>query len=157
MKMCESVRDIPSELNGSQKERAAEANRTYCKVCEESGMQTCSWRSLDAWQEFVDGKIGQYQLQEKARNDLRHLGGLSATVEVEIITDESLRKNRAKLANRMYRKVCEEAGLGSCFFANFGTWSDYVQGRIGESEFIEGAKLEAQKLIEAAKAEKPKG
>lgn len=60
--------------------------------------------------------------------------------------EESSRRKRARLANKIYRKVCVDSGLNQCFFMNFATWSDYVGGRISESEFIEKAVVEVEKM-----------
>lgn len=53
--------------------------------------------------------------------------------------EERIRKDRAKRANRIYRQACENVGVRYCFFSNFGDWSDYVSGRMSESEFEEHA------------------
>jgi hypothetical protein len=61
-------------------------------------------------------------------------------------------RKRARLANKIYKRVCRDMRLTQCFFSNFSAWSDYVKGRIGEDEFYELAKAEAEKMEAQAKA-----
>ncbi|MCE5333889.1 MAG: hypothetical protein LLG06_04810 [Desulfobacteraceae bacterium] len=58
--------------------------------------------------------------------------------------EDRIRKDRAKRANQIYRQVCENVGVKSCFFSNFSEWSDYMDGRMSESEFEEHAVLRAR-------------
>ena len=55
-------------------------------------------------------------------------------------------RERAKKANRIYRKVCEDLKMDACFFSNFGEWSDYVQGKTSDAEFHGHATLRAQQM-----------
>ena len=140
-------------LSGVQKERAIQANEVYKKLCEEMGMRVCSWRSFEAWQEFVDEKIGESQLTERARNELDQFSktfGKYLVVEREDpkpVEEETEKKERAKQANKIYKSVCNDTGLTACFFNNFSTWSEYVKGNIDESEFYEKAKEEVEKML----------
>jgi hypothetical protein len=106
----------------------------------------------------VDGKIDDDQLTERAREELKDIveifGKYIAVEEKPPVpsTQQSLQEERAKLANKIYRKVCMDSGLNNCFFKNFATWSDYIHGRISEAEFLEQARLEVQKM-----ADQPQG
>ncbi|MFP5213665.1 MAG: hypothetical protein ACLGPL_09820 [Acidobacteriota bacterium] len=60
---------------------------------------------------------------------------------------DSDERSRAKVANRIYRKACDEAGVKQqCFFKNFGLWSDFVKGRISESEFSDRTRSVAEQM-----------
>jgi hypothetical protein len=46
------------------------------------------------------------------------------------------------------RGVVQKAtGLTFCFFNSFTVWSDYVQGKMNEKDFLEKAKLEVEKMV----------
>lgn len=66
--------------------------------------------------------------------------------------EDTHRRERARLANKLYRKACLDFGLDKCFFTNFATWSDYVGGRMSESEFMEKALDEAERMKSAEAA-----
>ena len=66
-------------------------------------------------------------------------------------TDKEMKEDpssleRARKADQIYRKACAESGVMHCFFQKFGTWSDYVQGRIDEDELRHKASLEIGKI-----------
>ena len=141
------------EMTGAQRERAAEADVIYRKVCDDLGMKVCSWQSFAAWQEYLDEKISETDLQQRARDELQEF---SKTFGKYLVVDKSEReyeqreaeqKERAKRANKIYKKVCDETGLTACFFREFSTWSEYVEGNIDESEFYEKAKNEMKKML----------
>jgi len=140
-------------LSDSQKERAIRANGVYEKICEEMGMRVCAWQSFSAWQEFVDEKIGESRLKERARDDLAQFSktfGKYLIVEKEDPKQderETKTKERAKQANKIYKAVCDATGLSTCFFSNFSTWREYVEGHMDESEFHEKAKEEVKKML----------
>jgi hypothetical protein len=69
------------------------------------------------------------------------------------LSRETIAKDRARLANRIYRRVCEEAGMELCFFNDFIPWSDYVKGAINESELYEKAREEIMKIVEVKRLE----
>ena len=60
--------------------------------------------------------------------------------------EEKLRRERAKKANRIYRKVCEDLNMDACFFSNFGEWSDYVEGKMSDAEFHGYTTSQAQQM-----------
>ena len=138
-------------MTEEEEERTEQAQKVYCDACEESGLKVSSWQNFDAWQEFVDGKVDETVLTEKAQTELEEFAksfGKFLVIEKEDPThsDDTERKERAKRANKIYRRLCEAAGLTLCFFNSFSTWSDFVEGRITESEFLEQAKLEIDKM-----------
>ena len=141
------------ELGGVGKTRAAEADQIYKKVCNELGMRVCSWQSFAAWQEYLDEKIGESQLAEKAKDELQQF---SKTFGKYLVVDkaeqkyeeqETEKRERAKRANKIYKKVCDESGVTACFFRDFSAWSEYVKGSLDESEFYEKAKKEVEKML----------
>jgi hypothetical protein len=42
--------------------------------------------------------------------------------------------------------VCSEAGVKVCFFHDFNSWHDYIEGKIDEVEFYDRAKVEIDKM-----------
>jgi len=141
------------ELTGALKERAAIADVIYRKVCDDLGMRVCSWQSFAAWQEYLDEKISETDLVEKAKDELQQF---SRTFGKYLVVDktaqkyeekEADKKERAKRANKIYKKVCDDTGLTACFFRDFSTWSKYVKGEIDETEFYEQAKNEVEKML----------
>lgn len=139
-------------LPPSQKERAIHAKKTYCKACEEHGVKACSWDSFSGYQDYVSGRIGENELSDRASEELKNFTqtfGKYTVVEKEEPVDrspETKTRERARVANKVYKKVCSESGLNSCFFSGFGAWSDYVQGRIDEAEFSEKARVEVEQM-----------
>jgi hypothetical protein len=153
--MESSSQDDRSEektMTEEEKERAEQADQVYCEACEEKGIKVSSWKNFDAWNEFVDGAVSETVLEDKAEVELAEFAkrfGKFLVIEKEDPTrsDDAEKKERVKRANRIYRKLCEAAGLTFCFFNKFATWSDYVEGKISESEFLEEAKFEVEKMV----------
>ena len=143
-------------MTKEQQERSERAHKLYCDVCEESGLQVSSWQNFDAWKEYVDGKVSETVLNEKAQTEITEFArsfGKYLVIEKEDPTpsDDDDKKARAKRANRIYRKLCEAAGLTLCFLNSFATWSDFVEGRITEAEFLEQARSEVDKMVQASR------
>jgi hypothetical protein len=135
-----------------QEERSEQAQQVYCDACEESGLKVSSWQDFGGWKEFVDGSTNEASLTEKAQLELAEFAksfGKFLVIEKEepAPSEDADKQERVKRANRIYRKLCEAAGLTLCFFTSFSTWKDYVEGRISESEFLEQAKLEIEKMV----------
>lgn len=141
------------EMTGAQKERAVEADVIYRKVCDDLGMRVCSWQSFAAWREYLDEKISETDLKERARDELEQFSktfGKYLVVEKDdrkLEERETEKKERAKRANKIYKKVCDDTGLTACFFRDFSTWSEYVKGNMAESEFYAKAKSEMEKVL----------
>ncbi len=134
-------------------ERESHANKFCKKACEESGVKVDSWGNFKGWNEFVDGKIGEDQLAEKARDEMNAFAGIfgkyvviDKSEENKHHREEEERKTRAKQAGKIYRKVCGDTGLRVYFFHDFKSWSDYVEGKISEEEFYERAREEVAKI-----------
>jgi hypothetical protein len=154
MSIACNIENIPKEMNTIERERAKYANKVYCKACEDTHIKICSWENSPAWQEYVAGKIEESQLAERAREEL---GKFSETFSKYTVVkeedtspskDEEVRRDRAKVANKIYKQVCTDSGRSNCFFSNFGTWSDYVQGKMNESDFAEKAMIEVIKMAD---------
>jgi hypothetical protein len=147
-----------NHLSDSQKKRAVLANEIYQNLCDELGLRVCSWEIFGAWQDYVNERMEESQLEEKARAELQnlpHTFGKYLVVEKEEpkgLKEENEKRQRAKLANQVYKKVCNETGLTACFFHDFSTWSDYVKGDINESELYNKAKDELKKKMLEEKA-----
>jgi hypothetical protein len=133
-------------------ELTEQADQVLCAACEDSGMKVSSWQDFGAWQEYVDGTIDDTVLADKARMELAEFAksfGKYLVIEKEDPTppEDSEKKARVKRANRIYRTLCDSTGLSLCFFNNFAIWSEYVEGKITEQEFLEQAKLEVEKMV----------
>jgi hypothetical protein len=141
-----------SELTEEQKARASRADEMYCKMCEEKGMKVCTWEEFDAWQKYVEGQIDESQLKQKAEVEVNRYSesfGKFLVIQQEepvVKEEKEEKKGRVKKANQIYKQVCEERGLNLCFFNNFATWSEYVEGRMSDSEFHTKADLEVDKI-----------
>ncbi len=141
-------------VDGIDPERVNRANRVYCQACEENGVKVCSWESFSAWKEYVDGKIAEPELTQRAREEVKHF---TDTFKKYTIVDkeeaspgdeaEAQKALRAKKANKIYKQACTESGLSLCFFNNFSSWSDYVQGKIDDEQFQKLAHFEAGKMV----------
>ncbi len=136
-----------------EEERSEQAKQVYCDACEESGLKVSSWQDFGAWKEFVDGTTSEASLTAKAQLELTEFAksfGKFLVIEKEdpAPSEDAGKQERVKRANRIYRKLCEAAGLTLCFFSSFSTWKDYVEGRISEAEFLERAKLEIEKMLQ---------
>lgn len=154
-----NVPDVPKGLSEAQKQRVVRANQAYCEACTENGIKVCSWESFQSWKDYVEGKIDESQLAESAANDLKEFKNVfqKYTIiqedEPAASSEDSIRKERAKSANRIYKKVCSESGLSPCFFKNFNSWSDYVNGRIRDAEFLEKVRIEVENMVREASPE----
>lgn len=142
------------ELTGVDLERATHADDFYYRMCRENGLEVISWEDFEAWKEYVDGKITESQLSERAKTELQEISTsfgkylvVAKEEEPEHYKEEQEKRERAKRANKIYRRVCQEAGVKVSFFRDFGSWSDYVEGKISETEFYEKAKSEVQLML----------
>lgn len=139
-------------LTEDQRERALHANEIYGKACEESGIRVFSWQNFKAWQDYVDGKITDSELSEKARSELDQFSQSFGKYVVmkkddhKQADEETEKRKRAKRANKIYREVCSETGMTVCFFHDFLSWSDFVEGKIEETEFYERVKREIREM-----------
>ena len=102
---------------------------------------------------FAGGDMGQNPMDEQARRSFESQYSqtfgkyLSDKDGDEKFSEEKrLMRERAKKANKIYRKVCEDLQMDACFFSNFGEWSDYVEGKMNDDEFHGHATLRAQQM-----------
>lgn len=152
MKITNEEKARVESLQALQKERALQAKKTYCSACEEFGVKACPWESFSGYKDYVDGKINESELALKAAEELKDLtktfGKYTVLEKAEQAAPggEEEKEERAKAASKVYRKICSESGLDRCFFSNFTTWSDFVQGRIDQSEFSQKARLEVERM-----------
>ncbi len=65
----------------------------------------------------------------------------------EFSKQEKERRDRAKKANKIYRRVCEDVGLKACFFSNFGDWAEYVEGKISDTQFRMNTEERARQMM----------
>lgn len=136
-----------------------QANQFLASLFRDNGMHVVSLHEFSAWKEYVDDTITEPQLKERAQVEMdevsRTFGKYLAIAEDEPTSFHynDVKVERARLANRIYRKICQDAGLTACFFNDFKTWSEYVSGVIGEAEFYERAREEAARIIANKKAQ----
>ncbi len=101
---------------------------------------------------FDGGNMGHNPLDEQSGRGFEQYSNtfgkfLSDKDERKKFSDEDrLKRERAKKANRIYKKVCEDLQLNACFFSNFGDWSQYVDGKMSDAEFHNHAITRAQQM-----------
>jgi hypothetical protein len=145
-------RNKKSELPEGADIRAEQAEQACYEACGEAGVEVSSWLKFDAWQDYVEGKINEDILKDKAQSELTEFArsfGKYLVIEKEdpSASDDAARKDRVKRANRIYRKLCDASGLTFCFLSDFTTWSEYVDGKIGELELMEKARQEIDRMV----------
>jgi len=134
-------------------ERAAKAGAFYSRLLHKRGVELFTLSDLSAWKEYVNGRISDPDLDRKARVEIDNLdlafGKYLVTEDgrSSSVGKDPVKRARAKLANRIYKRVCEERNVNFCFFNNFKSWSEYVGGIIGESEFYQRAEEEVERMI----------
>jgi hypothetical protein len=148
----QNEKDENEELTTEDQGRTGKADQGICEACEEGGLKVSSWKHFDAWQEYVDGTINENVLAAKAQTELTEFAksfGKYLVIEKEdpSPSEDAEKKERVKRANKIYRTLCEATGLTFCFFNSFAVWSDYVQGKMGEKDFLEKAKMEVEKMV----------
>jgi len=153
--MCGNCSDShKNEREEATEVRASQADEFYCSECQKSGLKVSSWQDFSAYMEFVDGKIEEAQLSERAKTEMLQFYkdfGKYLVIEKEDSKhsdEEEERKKRAKRATKIYKEICKENGLTVCFFHGFISWSEYVEGKIGETEFYERARSEVGRMAE---------
>ncbi len=137
----------------SKQERIVEANRTYCEGHADAGIEICSWEKMPGWNSYMKGEMSEAELTEKAGDELaqltqtfsKYLKGDKNESAAQAAEETPARKEKAKAANKIYRKACVDSGKSFCFFKNFTTWQDFVNGGMEEGEFYEKALEEIQK------------
>jgi histidinol phosphatase-like enzyme len=97
------------------------------------------------------GGVGRGPFDEQARQSLEQysqtFGKYLAHKEDKDFSDrEKQKRDRAKKANKIYKQVCEDVGLKSCFFSNFGDWAEYVDGKMSDADFQSNAFVRARQM-----------
>ncbi len=143
------------ELPDAETDRACRADEVFTEACNEHGLNVGSFEDFVAWNKFVGGEINETELVEQAKEEIDEYSstfGKYLVIRKDDDHEEAKKRERARQANRIYRQVCDEAHIAVCFFRNFSAWSDYVEGKIGDSEFREKAKLEIEKMASGVQA-----
>lgn len=154
-KTTEDCDCIEKEEGETMEERCDRANEVCSQACKECGLKVSSWEDFSARQEFIEGRIDENELVNRAGSEVaQHAQAFGKYLviekeEPEAATEENRRRDRAKQANKIYRKVCDEAEMTLCFFSDFSSWSDYVQGTLSDSDLYDRAKGEVQRISEA--------
>jgi hypothetical protein len=137
-------------------DRSTWADEIYSQACEASGIKISSWDQFDGWKKFVDGEITESQLRDEARSNVEeYAAAFGKYVVMQKEKDghhegEDEKRARARRANQIYRRACHDAGLTVRFFKDFSTWSDYVNGRIGDEKFYAKVLEELSRLRSTA-------
>jgi hypothetical protein len=141
------------ERNGELMEERCDRANTVCnEACAECGVKVSSWSDFDARQEFIEGRIDENELSKRASSEVgAHAQAFGKYLvidkdEPKTLGEESNKRERAKQANKIYKMVCDEAGMSLCFFSDFSSWSDYVKGSMSDGDLYDRAKEEARKM-----------
>ncbi len=135
-----------------RKKRIIKANKAFCKATEENGIDICSWEDMPGYKSFLSNEITEDQLSEQAKHEISEIAKTFSKytiVEKEQTLEEkeaALRK-RARDATQIYKKACADSGKSNCFFRDFSSWQDFVEGRIGEDTLYEKAIEEVRQLL----------
>lgn len=134
------------------KERIIRANQIFCSVAEEKGMKICSWEAMPGWYGFVNGHITEAELTAQAEDEMAQFAQTFSKYTVvekdaSVEKEKEARQKKAKAANKIYKKACADSGKSFCFFKNFSSWQEFVEGRIGDDELYGKAVEEVEKLI----------
>jgi hypothetical protein len=141
----------------SKQERIIQANKAYCEEHEQQeGVEICSWENMPGWNRFLNGEITESQLSDQAREEVSQFAQtFSKYTKVDkekkdpSSDDDPIRKERARIANRIYKKACTDSGKSFCFFKNFSSWQKFVHGEIDEAEFYKSAAEDIRKAVES--------
>jgi len=142
------------EVREQDVQRSLHANEFYLRIFKESGLPIVSWHDFSSWKEFVDGNISEAQLSDQAKLEMQELSKsfgkfvfVDKNEERRRLDEEKEKRERAKQANKIYRKVCQDEGLEVSFFQDFVSWSDYVEGKIDEEEFYDRVRAEVKRIL----------
>jgi hypothetical protein len=142
-------------------ERIKKANKTYCEGHDQEGIQVCSWENMQGWQKFLNGEINEAELSAQAKEELAELNeAFGKYLRSDEENDKSLPGpskedplgEKARTANKIYRKACVDSGMSPCFFKNFATWQKFVHGEIAEDDFYERVREEIRKIAAERKS-----
>jgi hypothetical protein len=134
-------------------ERVIKANGVFCEACEKQGLKVCSFEEMPGYVSFVEGNMSEGQLSEQAKQEMAQFARTFSKYAViskdtSVADEKSAKRQKAKVANKIYKKACVDSGKSICFFKNFSSWQEYVEGRIGDGELYERAVEEVRKAAE---------
>ena len=140
----------------SKQERIIHANKTYCDEHEkQEGVEICSWENMPGWNSFLKGEITESELSDQATEEMAQFAQTFSKYTVidkekkDPSPDEDpVMKDRAKIANRIYKKACTDSGKSFCFFKNFTSWQKFVHGEISDTDFYKSATEEIKNAVE---------
>lgn len=138
-----------------KEERAKKANKVYCDAHGKQDVEPCNWEEMSGYDKFLKGEISESELSRQAREELAQLTK-SFSKYLQVDTEKESRaasetrskEEKAKIANRIYRKACSESGKDLCFFKNFTAWQEFVNGDLNDDELYENAMEEIKKIAE---------
>ncbi len=136
-----------------REKRITKANKAFCKASEENGIEVCSWEDMPGYKGFLNNEITEEQLTEQAKKEISEIAKTFSKytiVEKEQTPEEkeSAFRKKARAATLIYKKACADSGKSNCFFKNFSSWQDFVEGRIGEDTLYQKAVEEVRQLLE---------
>lgn len=147
------------EIPEQDMQRTLHANEFYLRIFKESGLPIVCWHEFNSWKEFVDGNINESQLNDQAKLEMQELSKnfgkfvfVDENEDRRSLDKEKEKRERARQANKIYRKVCQDEGLEVSFFQDFVSWSDYVEGKIDEDEFYDRARAEVKRILARSQA-----
>ncbi|MHC1725786.1 MAG: hypothetical protein AB9866_07250 [Syntrophobacteraceae bacterium] len=139
----------------NKEERAKKANKTYCDGHGQHGIEPCNWEEMPGYDKFLKGEITESELSRQAKEELAQLTkSFSKYLQVDTekenraASETRSKEEKAKIANKIYRKACGESGKDLCFFKNFTAWQEFVNGDLKDDEFYEKALDEIKKVAE---------
>lgn len=65
--------DPSASDDAAKKERVKRANRIYRKLCDATGLSFCFLNDFTTWSDYVEGKISELELTEKARMEVEKM------------------------------------------------------------------------------------
>ncbi len=65
-------KEEPSREDANKKERIKRVNKIYKEVCAKEGVTLCFFSNFSVWKDFVEGKISEEELREKALMELKN-------------------------------------------------------------------------------------
>lgn len=139
----------------AMEQRCDRASKVCGEACEASGLKMSSWDEFDARTDFIEGKIDEGELSRRAASEVsdhaRTFGKYLVIDQEEPKSEreEEHKRERARQANKIYKRVCDEAEMKLCFFSDFSSWSDYVKGELTDAELFDRAQQEARKIAQA--------
>jgi len=140
----------------NKKKRIVKATKAFCDEAENKDLEICSWEEMPGFDSFVEGRITEAELAEQAQDEMAQFVKKFekyTVIQRDVSTVDEKKEaklKKAKVANKIYRKACAETGKSLCFFNNFTSWQEFVEGRIGDGELYDKAREEIEKLAQTS-------